>query len=190
MSVSSLNTITPASLLIPVSGTGSTAKTGSSSPVTASGDAGLAAQASALSTISGVVATLGSGTSSPVYDAAGLYNSIAQAGTVTSPGSTSGTGTDNTDSGGSTTTGNTTSAAAAAASAAQSLNASILSSLPGGSYSGFYDGSGVVQSTASAGGTNLTSNFASALQANPNLAHTVAADSFAQGIIGTLSTTA
>jgi hypothetical protein len=183
MSVSSLNTITPASLLIPVSGTGGVANASSTSPVIASGDPGLAAQVSALSTDSGVVATLGSSTASQVYDAAGLYNSIAQAGTTTSAAS-------GTDSGGSITTGNTTSAAAAAASAAQSLNASILSSLPGGSYSGFYDGSGVVQSTSSVGGTNLTSNFASALQANPNLAHTVAADSFAQGIIGTLSTTA
>jgi hypothetical protein len=133
------------------------------------------------------VATLGStsSTDSQVYDAAGLYNSIAQAGTSTTSSNT-GSATNT----GSTGSGNTSSAAAAAASATQALNSSILSSLPGSSYSGFYDGSGVVQSTSSAGGTNLTANWASALQANPNLAHTVAADSFAQGIIGTLSTTA
>ena len=181
MSVSSINTNTPASLLIPVTNTANTASTNASSPVVASSDPGLAAQASALSTTSGIVATLGStsSTGTQVYDAAGLYNSIAQAGTSATVPATS-----------TSTTGNNTSAAAAAASAQQSLNASVLSTLPGGSYSGFYNGSGVVQSTASAGGTNLTSNFASALQANPNLAHTVAADSFAQGIIGTLSTTA
>ncbi|MBV8635204.1 MAG: hypothetical protein JO002_11980 [Burkholderiaceae bacterium] len=180
MSVSSINTNTPASLLIPVTNTANTASTNASSPVVASSDPGLAAQASALSTTSGIVATLGSAsTGTQVYDAAGLYNSIAQAGTSATVPATS-----------TSTTGNNTSAAAAAASAQQSLNASVLSTLPGGSYSGFYNGSGVVQSTASAGGTNLTSNFASALQANPNLAHTVAADSFAQGIIGTLSTTA
>jgi hypothetical protein len=100
MSVSALNTITPASLLIPVSGSGSTANTSSTSPVVASNDAGLAAQVSALSTDSGVIATLGSSTSSQVYDAAGLYNSIAQAGTSTTIAATSGTGSStSTDSG-------------------------------------------------------------------------------------------
>lgn len=186
MSVSSINTITPASLLIPVSSTGGTASANSASPVVAGGDPGLAAQVGALSTDSGVIATLGGSTGSQVYDAAGLYNSIAQAGTSTGTG-TSGSTTGST---GSTTAGNTTSASAAAAAAAQSLNSSILSSLPGGSYSGFYDGTGVVQSTSSASGTNLTSNWASALKSNPTLSHTVAADSFAQGIIGTISTTA
>ncbi len=184
MSVSSINTINPASLLIPVTGTTSAANT--ASPVVASNDPGLAAQASALSTTSGIVATLGSAsnTGAQVYDAAGLYNSIAQAGTSTAATSSTGSTT------GTSGSGNSTSAAAEAASAQQALNSSILSTLPGGSYSGFYDGTGVVQSTASAGGTDLTSNWASALQTNPNLSRTVAADSFAQGIIGTLSTTA
>jgi hypothetical protein len=192
MSVSSVNTINPASLLIPVTGAGSTGTSSAASPVTSSGDPGLAAQVSALSTTSGIVATLGSasGTSAEVYDAAGLYNSIAQAGTstnaATGTGSTTGTST-GTSAGTSSTS---TSAAAAAVSAQQALNSSILSTLPGGSYSGFYDGAGVVQSTSAAGGANLTSNWASALQSNPNLSRTVAADSFAQGIIGTLSTTA
>jgi hypothetical protein len=146
----------------------------------------LAAEASALSTTSGIVATLGSnsGTDTQVYDAAGLYNSIAQAGTSTSTASTTGTSST------SSTTDNTTSAAAAAAAATQSLNSSILSTLPNSNYSDFYNGTGVVQSTTSSGGTNLTSNWASALQANPNLSAVVSADSFAQGIVGTLSTTA
>lgn len=185
MSVSSLNTINPASLLIPVANAANKASSSASSPVVQSSDPALAAQASALSTTSGIVATLGSatGVNTGVYDAAGLYNSIAQAGT-SATASTGGSGSSTTGS------GNTSSAAAAAASAQQSLNSSILSALPGGSYSGFYDGTGVVQSTSSAGGNNLTANWASALQSNPNLAHTVAADSFAQGIVGTLSTTA
>jgi len=187
MSVSSLNTITPASLLIPVAG--STSSTSTASPVVAGGDPGLAAEASALSTTSGIVATLGStsSTDTQVYDGAGLYNSIAQAGTSATVPAASTTGT---STGTSSSTGDTSSAAAAAVSAQQSLNSSILSTLPGGSYSGFYDGTGVVQSTSSTSGTNLTSNFASALQANPNLSAVVAADSFAQGIVGTLSTTA
>ena len=189
MSVSSLNTITPASLLIPVSSTGNTSSSSAASPVVTSSDPGLAAEASALSTTSGIVATLGSnsGTDTQVYDAAGLYNSIAQAGTSTSTASTTGTSST------SSTTDNTTSAAAAAAAAAaatQSLNSSILSTLPNSNYSDFYNGTGVVQSTTSSGGTNLTSNWASALQANPNLSAVVSADSFAQGIVGTLSTTA
>lgn len=188
MSVSSLNTINPASLLIPVSTTANTASTNTSSPVVQSSDPGLAAQASALSTTSGIVATLGSasGVTTGVYDAAGLYNSLAQAGTSATTPTTGAT----TTSGSTTGSSNNSSAAAAVASAQQALNSSLLSTLPGGSYSGFYDGTGVVQSTSSAGGTNLTSNWASALQSNPNLAHTVAADSFAQGIVGTLSTTA
>ncbi|HEX8956655.1 MAG TPA: hypothetical protein VF798_10285 [Burkholderiaceae bacterium] len=178
MSISSLNTINPASLLIPVANTASTTGSSTASPVVQSSDPGLAAQASALSATSGIVATLGSsnGVTAQVYDAAGLYNSIAQAGTSAAASSTGG--------------GNESSAAAAAASAQQALNSAILSTLPGGSYSGFYDGTGVVQSASSAGGVNLTSNWASALQSNPNLSRTVAADSFAQGIIGTLSTTA
>ncbi len=186
MSVSSLNTITPASLLIPVSSTGNTSSSSAASPVVTSSDPGLAAEASALSTTSGIVATLGSnsGTDTQVYDAAGLYNSIAQAGTSTSTASTTGTSST------SSTTDNTTSAAAAAAAATQSLNSSILSTLPNSNYSDFYNGTGVVQSTTSSGGTNLTSNWASALQANPNLSAVVSADSFAQGIVGTLSTTA
>ncbi|HEX7643691.1 MAG TPA: hypothetical protein VF472_15905 [Burkholderiaceae bacterium] len=185
MSISSLNTINPASLLIPATNAASATGSSTASPIVQSSDPGLAAQASALSAASGIVATLGSsnGATAQVYDAAGLYNSIAQAGTSAN---TSGTALST----GSTGGGNASSAAAVADSAQQALNSAILSTLPGGSYSGFYDGTGVVQSASSAGGLNLTSNWASALQSNPNLARTVAADSFAQGIVGTLSTTA
>jgi hypothetical protein len=173
MSVSSINSVSP--YLTTPSVTSSV-----SSPVVASNDPGLAEQASALSTTSGIVATLGSTSSSDqVYDAAGLYNSIAQAGTSTNTSSTASSGT----SSGTTTT-------PTAASAQQSLNSAILDTLPtSSSNTGFYDGTGVLQS-ASTTGTNLTANWASALQANPNLSRTVAADSYAQGIIGTLSVTA
>jgi hypothetical protein len=142
------------------------------SPVVASTDPGLAQQASALSSTAGIVATLGTATttSAQTYDAAGLYNSIAQAGTSTAPAVTV-----------SATGGN------AQLAAQQSLNSSIVSALPSSSAtSGFYNGSGVLQSTSS-DNANLTANWTSALQTNPNLSHVVAADSFAQGIIGTLS---
>jgi hypothetical protein len=147
------------------------------SPVGASNDPGLAQQASTLSATAGIIATLGTAaaTDSQTYDAAGLYNSIAQAGTsatIAAPVTVPAEG------------GNTQVAAQ------QSLNSSILSTLPNSSVtSGFYNGSGVLQSTASSG-ANLTANWASALQTNPNLSHVVAADSYAQGIIGTLSVTA
>lgn len=176
MSISSINTVAPVSYqYTPV------VSTSSASPVVASSDPGLAQQVGALSTTAGIVATLGSApATTQTYNAAGLYDSIAQAGTTTTttptlavPTSGSGTNTQ--------------------VEAQQSLNSSILSSLPGSSTasanSGFYTGTGVLQST-SATGTNLTANWASALQTNPNLASVVTADSFAQGIVGTLSVSA
>jgi hypothetical protein len=142
--------------------------------VVKSSDPGLAAQAGALSTTAGIVATLGTASSGvQTYDAAGLYNSIAQAGTSTTP-----------------TLPTPASGANAPLEAQQSLNSAIVGSLPNSSVdSGFYTGSGVLQN-ASANSASLTSNWASALHANPNLAHVVTADSYAQGIIGTLSVTA
>lgn len=160
------------------------ATTNVASSVPASADAGLAQQASALSTTSGIVATLGSasGTTAQVYDAAGLYNSIAQAGTSTNTSAaTNGGATSGAAAG---TSGNT------AVSSQQSLDSAILSSLPSATVnSGFYNGTGVLQSTSTSN-ANLTANWASALQSNPNLSRIVAADSYAQGIIGTLSVTA
>ena len=145
------------------------------SPVVASSDPGLAQQASELSTTAGIVATLGTTSTAQTYDAAGLYNSIAQAGT-------------------STTTTPAIAVPAAGSNtqlaAQQSLNSAVVSTLPNSNAgSGFYTGTGVLQSTAS-NSANLTANWASALKANPDLSRVVTADSYAQGIIGTLSVTA
>jgi hypothetical protein len=174
MSISSISTNTPATYQYSPTASASTV----AAPVVASDDPGLAQQASALSTTAGIVATLGTATTTnaQTYDAAGLYNSIAQAGTSTTPTVSV------------PATGSNTQVAAQ-----QSLNSSIVSTLSNSSASsatsGFYNGSGVLQSTSS-DYANLTANWTSALQTNPNLSHVVAADSYAQGIIGTLSVTA
>ena len=160
--------------------TASTSST--SSPVVASTDPGLAQEASALSTTAGIVATLGttSTTSGLTYDAAGLYNSIAQAGTSTTTSSA---------------TSASTSGSNTAVSAQQSLDSAVLSSLStstssgSSATSGYYNGTGVLQSTSS-DSASLTANWSSALKANPNLSRVAVADSFAQGIVGTLSVTA
>ena len=169
MSISSIGAVAPISYQY------SPTASGSASPVVASTDPGLAQEVGALSTTAGVVATLGTSTSSDTYDAAGLYNSIAQAGTSTST----------------TPTVTVPSAGSNVQQAAQqSTDSSIVGSLPSSSAaSGFYTGSGVLQS-ASTNSATYTANWASALKANPNLSHVVAADSFAQGIVGTLSVTA
>lgn len=171
MSVSSIGVATPATYQYsPTVSTGSNA-----SPVVASNDPGLAQQASALSTTAGIVATLGTTTTTTAqtYDAAGLYNSIAQAGTSTAPAITVPAAGSNTQ-----------------VATQQSLNSAIVSAFPNSSTaSGFYTGSGVLQSASSDSAT-LTANWASALKANPNLAQVVSADSYAQGIVGTLSVTA
>jgi hypothetical protein len=175
MSISSISAATPATYQYTPTTSASTSST--ASPVVASSDPGLAQQVSALSTTAGIVATLGttSTSSAQTYDAAGLYNSIAQAGTTTST-----TPTIAVPAAGSNTQG----------TAQQSLNSAIVSALPNSSTaSGFYTGSGVLQSTASDSAT-LTANWASALHTNPNLSPVVAADSYAQGIVGTLSVTA
>jgi hypothetical protein len=157
-------------------GTVSSTPSVSVSPIAASTDPGLAQQASALSTTAGIVATLGTvSTSAQTYDTAGLYNSIAQAGTstVTTPAVAASAAGSNTQ-----------------VSAQQSLDSAIVGTLPTSSVnSGFYSGAGVLQS-ASSDSANLTANWASALKANPNLSPVVAADSYARGIIGTLSVTA
>ncbi|HSY26545.1 MAG TPA: hypothetical protein VK832_03495 [Burkholderiaceae bacterium] len=175
MSISSISTATPATYQY--TPTTSTSTNSTESPVVASSDPGLAEEVSALSTTASIVATLGttSTSSAQTYDAAGLYNSIAQAGTTTST-----TPTIAVPAAGSNTQ----------VSAQQSLNSAIVSALPNSSTaSGFYTGSGVLQSTAS-NNAALTANWASALHTNPNLAPVVSADSYAQGIVGTLSVTA
>jgi hypothetical protein len=176
MSISSLSAVSPTTYQYTAPVTSTTAST--TSPLVASSDPGLAQQVSGLSTTEGIVATLGSAPAATLtYDPAGLYNSIAQAGTSTSTATqltvpTAGSGV-NTQ-----------------VEAQQSLNSAIVAALPNSAVdSGFYTGTGVLQS-ASADNATLTSNWASALQANPNLANVVAADSYAQGIVGTLSVTA
>lgn len=167
MSISSISAVS--SVTYPYSPTGSDA-----SPVVASADPGLAQQTSALFTTAGIVATLGTAsTTTQTYDAAGLYNSIAQAGTSTTPALAAPAAGTNTQ-----------------VAAQQSLDSAVVGTLSTSSVnSGFYSGTGVLQS-ASPGNANLTSNWASALKANPNLSQVVAADSYAQGIVGTLSITA
>lgn len=172
MSVSSINTLTPTTYQTATTPVNSSS---ASSPVVPSNDPGLAQQVGALSTAAGIVATLGSTTSSSdlTYNAAGLYNSIAQAGpsTTTTPAAT-------TPASATTTTPASTGTTAASGTTGTTSNASD-----------YYDGTGVLQNDA-ASGTNLTANWANALKENPTLSHNVAADSIAQGIIGTLSVTA
>jgi len=63
----------------------------SANPVVQTADAGLAQTAVSLSAEGNIVATLGGGSSSSLtYDAAGLLNSLVQAGTATSSAQTSG----------------------------------------------------------------------------------------------------
>lgn len=169
MTISTSNSVTPATYQY-----SPTANGGDSSPVAASADPGLAQQAGTLSVMAGIVATLGTASSSSqTYDAAGLYNSIAQAGaSVATPIPVPAVG------------------ANVQAAAQQSLSAAVVGTLPTSNVeAGFYDGTGVMQSASSSSAT-LTANWASALKANPNLAQVVAADSYAQGIVGTLSVTA
>lgn len=183
MSISSVSTSSPSTYQYTPT-TATTGTTSTSSPVVASNDPGLAQQVSALSTTAGVVATLGTASSSDAltYDAAGLYNSIAQAGTSTTAASTT------------ASTGTAASGSDTASTATPSLDSSILSAAypttsASSVASGFYTGSGVLQSDTTSG-SNLTANWANALKENPNLSSNVAADSYAQGIVGTLSTTA
>jgi len=172
MSVSSIGSLNPATYQTTTPVT--TSSGSASSPVVPSNDPGLAEQVSALSTTAGVVATLGSSTTSNAltYDAAGLYNSIAQAGpsTTTAPAATTPTSS-------ATTTG------------ATSTTPTTTTGTGSTSTSGYYNGTGVLQSDA-ASGSNLSANWANALKENPTLANTISADSIAQGIVGTLSTTA
>jgi hypothetical protein len=170
MSVSSINSLNPATYQTT---TPLVTSSSAASPVVPSNDPGLAQQVSALSTTAGVVATLGSSSSNNAltYDAAGLYNSIAQAGpsTTTTPAAT-------TPAANSTTTGTT-------------APATTTSTASTGTGSGYYNGTGVLQTDA-ASTSNLSANWANALKENPSLSNTVSADSIAQGIIGTISTIA
>lgn len=172
MSVSSISSLNPATYQTTTPSVTS-ANSSASSPVVPSNDPGLAQQVSALSTTAGVVATLGTYSTNDAltYDAAGLYNSIAQAGQS------------------STTTPAATTPASSTTTVSTTPTTTTTSGTGSTGTSGYYDGTGVLQSDTSST-SNLSANWASALKENPTLANTISADSYAQGIIGTLSTTA
>jgi hypothetical protein len=140
------------------------------STVAKTADAELAQTAVSLSAEASVVATLGGGLSSAVtYDAAGLLNTFTQAGSAPSATQTA----DN--------------SANPQAAAQNSTDQGIVSTLPSDpATSGIYSSSGSLNDLPS----NVSSNWASILKTNPSLASSVISDSFNQGIIGTLSTTA
>ena len=161
--MSTISSVTPSSVYsynAPITNAGSVVQTA---------NAGLAQTAVSLSAEGNIVATLGGGSSSSLtYDAAGLLNSLAQAGTATSSVQTA---------------GNSSNPATAQNSTDQGI-VSTLTSSP--TTSGVYNSSGTLQGLQS----NTSANWASALKANPSLASAVISDSINQGIVGTLSTTA
>jgi hypothetical protein len=152
----------------------STNTTQSYTPVASQRNAGvLSTQAVDLSGQSAVVATLGGATSGTgVYSAAGLLNSLEQAGaseeTISVPKAGSNTDTSQ--------------------AAQQALDQGILSSFASSaSSSGIYTVGG-----SSSGGLSdqVSSNWAEILKTNSSYASTVIGSSFASGIIGTLNVTA
>lgn len=138
---------------------------GAAASVAATSDPGLPQAAATLAADAGVVASLG-GTSvgGLTYNAAGLLDAIAQAGAASSP------------------------PPAGAADPQQSLDQAVAATLPPSpATSGIYTSSGLLQALPAA---SVTSNWANLLQANPALAGVAIGDSFDQGIVGTISTTA
>lgn len=133
---------------------------------------GLSQTAVTLSAQGGIVASLGGGSLSGLtYDATGLFNSLIQAGAAASAAQTQ-TGTDS----------------FTQPTAQQSLDQGIAGTLASSSSSSS-TGSGIYSAVgAQANGVDTSTNWANALQSNPALAATVAADSLNQGIVGSLST--
>jgi hypothetical protein len=130
---------------------------------------GLSQTAVTLASDASVIATLGATSgATPIYDATGMLNSLIQAGTsaASSPSN----------------------ASSDFQNAPPSLDQAIVSSLSSSpTTSGIYTADGSLQTSSS---TDLTSNWASILHTNPQLAATAIADSFDQGIVGTLSSSA
>jgi hypothetical protein len=121
-----------------------------------------------LSSTAGVIASFGStGATVQTYTAAGILNSISQAGgDPSTPLPIPASGTD------------------VQLVAQQSTDQGIVGSLASDpTASGLYTASGTMQGLSSSGSSSA---WASALQANPEVASTVIADSYAQGIVGTL----
>jgi hypothetical protein len=145
-----------------------------STSVAKTSDTSLSTTAVALASDASVIATLGGSSGSTlVYNAAGVLNELIQAGTSAASSSSAD----------SSATGSTGSQASP-----DSLDQAIVGSLSASpSTSGIYTADGNLQTSSS---TDLTSNWASLLKTNPQLATAATADSFDQGIIGTLSTTA
>lgn len=144
----------------------------STAPVAASRNAAaLSSEAVDLSAQSAVVATLGgSGSGASVYSAAGLLNTLEQAGvseeTIAVP--KAGSDTDSSQ------------------VAEQALDQGILSAYSAaGSVSGIYTAGG-----SSGLSDQVSSNWADILKSNPSYASAVVGSSFASGIIGTISVSA
>ena len=144
----------------------------STAPVAASRNAAaLSSEAVDLSAQSAVVATLGgSGSGASVYSAAGLLNTLEQAGvseeTIAVP--KAGSDTDSSQ------------------VAEQALDQGILSAYSAaGSTSGIYTAGG-----SSGLSDQVSSNWADILKSNPSYASAVVGSSFASGIIGTISVSA
>ncbi|GEM_PF-7035816 len=139
------------------------------STVSRTSSAGLSATAVSLSSDAGVIATIGgAGSTSYTYDAAGLLNSLVQAGTDASVSATA-------------------SAATSAAQAQASTDQAVLGSLSAPATTpSLYTVAGGLQSPT----VNVNDSFASILKTNPGLAGTVVGDSYNQGIIASISTSA
>ncbi|HEY8099257.1 MAG TPA: hypothetical protein VIF82_00740 [Burkholderiaceae bacterium] len=140
-----------------------------STPIVKTADPGLVQTAVELAANASAIASLGnSGTALQTYDAAGLLNSIAQAGSAPStsiPVPSSGTDTQ--------TEGQ------------QLIDQSVVGTLPSDpGTSGIYSSAGTVQNFS---GVNNSTDWATVLKSNPNLAGTVIADSYQQGIVGLLA---
>ncbi|TDY96952.1 UNVERIFIED_ORG: hypothetical protein DFO49_1422 [Herbaspirillum seropedicae] len=157
---SSTSTLTTLGSLDPY-GLGSS---GTSNPVTAASNPAAVAQAVELSSEASVIVTLGGGSSANsglTYNAAGLFDSIVNA------GSSAGTSTDLTQN-----------------QASQSYYQGVLGSIvtPGGT-SGIYDGSGVFA------GEGLSSQLSLLLKSQPDLTGSIVEDIVNQNVVGGLIST-
>lgn len=143
---------------------------GTSSVLAQTADPAVARIAIGLSTNASVIATFGtSGTEVLTYTSSGLLNAIAQAGAAPESLFDPAPGTN------------------IQAFVQQALDQSIADTfLSDPASSGLYTASGTFQSLP---GTDLASNWATVLQAHPELASVVIANSFAQGAVGTLLAT-
>lgn len=157
---SSTSTLTTLGSLDPY-GLGSS---GTSNPVTAASNPAAVAQAVELSSEASVIVTLGGGSSANsglTYNAAGLFDSIVNA------GSSAGTSTDLTQN-----------------QASQSYYQGVLGSIvTPGATSGIYDGSGVFA------GEELSSQLSLLLKSQPDLTGSIVEDIVNQNVVGGLIST-